>query len=139
MGPRQTRKLQRKEEESEEDSSQRASQEDPFDVVKRAQELLKVAEVRREKKRKSIEGELEMRVNDARAKIDTLFASRKSRVTKSRELLWTRLDTLDKKRESIERLILASMKSLEYTTISTSNELDMIFKGRIEEMEQQAS
>ncbi|CAL3961948.1 hypothetical protein PZA11_000748 [Diplocarpon coronariae] len=139
MAPRQLRTVQRQEEDSEEDSSQQASQEDPFDVVRRAQELVKAGEVRREKKRRSIEGEFEKRVDDARAKIDTLFASRKSRVTKSRELLWTRLDTLNKKREGIERLILASMRTLEYTSINTSNDLEIVLEGRIEELEQQAS
>ncbi|PVH85667.1 hypothetical protein DL98DRAFT_408854, partial [Cadophora sp. DSE1049] len=94
---------------------------------------------RRDKKRQAIEEEHEKRVKDVKVKIDNLFAARKSRVSKSHQAAWARLDALDKKRQNIESLIIASMMSIETKSIHLSGELVAMFEGRLEDMEANSS
>jgi hypothetical protein len=54
--------------------------------------------------------------------------------TKYQKDLWIRLEALNAKRENLEQLILASMKSIEKHTLNIASEMDAILQGRIEEM-----
>jgi hypothetical protein len=54
--------------------------------------------------------------------------------TKSQKALWQRLDDLNKRRQTLEGQILASMKSIEDHTINMTKEMAAVFKGRTEEI-----
>jgi hypothetical protein len=58
--------------------------------------------------------------------------------TKSQKAQWDRLDTLNKKRSSLEALILASMRSIEQHSANISNEMAAMFGGRIEDIQETA-
>lgn len=64
-----------------------------------------------------------------------LIASR----TKSQKALWDRLDILNKKREGLELAILKSMKTVEINTSNIISELNAMFDGRIDELEESAT
>ncbi|KAL2072761.1 hypothetical protein VTL71DRAFT_12104 [Oculimacula yallundae] len=145
MAPHKSRETQAQASASEDENEQQSSQDDAMDMMVAARGIVSKNNERRDKKRKSIEGEHEKRVKDVRVKIDTLFAARKSRVallsftkpspSKAQQAAWARLDALDKKRQNIESLILASMKTIETQSSYLSDELVAMFKGRLEEME----
>jgi succinylglutamate desuccinylase len=61
----------------------------------------------------------------------TLFSS-----TKSQKTHWDRLDALNKKRSSLELFILASMRSIEQHSANISNEMDAMFGGRIDDIQE---
>jgi hypothetical protein len=56
--------------------------------------------------------------------------------TKSQKTLWDRLDVLNKKRQSLETAILTSMKTVEVHTSNITSELNAMFDGRIDELEE---
>ncbi|KAH7363885.1 hypothetical protein BKA65DRAFT_489867 [Rhexocercosporidium sp. MPI-PUGE-AT-0058] len=120
--------------ESEEDEQQ-SSQDNTVDMMDVAKDIVTKNNERREKKRKALEAEHDKRVKDIKSRIDALFAARNSRVCKAHQEAWARLDALDKKRQNIEGLILATMKEIEAKTIQLSAELAAMFEGRLEEME----
>ncbi|KAK0100248.1 hypothetical protein ONS96_007531 [Cadophora gregata f. sp. sojae] len=139
MGPRQFRKGQAQASASDDEELQQSSQEDATAMIIAAKNIVSKNNERRDKKRKAIEEEHEKRVKDVKSKIDTLFATRKSRVSKSHQAAWARLDALDKKRQNIESLIIASMISIETNTVHLSGELVAMFDGRLEDMEANSS
>ncbi|CZT42854.1 uncharacterized protein RSE6_02806 [Rhynchosporium secalis] len=121
---------------SEDENEQQSSQDDAMEMLNTAKDIFSKGNERRDKKRKVIEGEHDKRIRDSKVKMDTVFAARRSRVSKSHQAVWARLDTLDKKRQNIESLILASMKTIETQSSYLSDELVAMFGGRIEEMEE---
>ncbi|KAH6709031.1 hypothetical protein BKA61DRAFT_613458 [Leptodontidium sp. MPI-SDFR-AT-0119] len=131
MAPRRSHKIQAPVSASEEDEQQ-SSQDDE---VAAAKEVVTKNNERRDKKRRAIEAEHEKRVKDVKARIDALFAARKSRVSKAHQAAWARLDALDKKRQNIEGLILGTMKNIETRSIQLCVELAVMFEDRLEEME----
>ncbi|KAH9215306.1 hypothetical protein DL95DRAFT_336628, partial [Leptodontidium sp. 2 PMI_412] len=131
MAPRRSHKIQAPVSASEEDEQQ-SSQDDEVDAAK---EVVAKNNERRDKKRRAIEAEHEKRVKDVKARIDALFAARKSRVSKAHQAAWARLDALDKKRQNIEGLILGTMKNIETRSIQLCVELAVMFEDRLEEME----
>ncbi|KAG4412686.1 hypothetical protein IFR04_014189 [Cadophora malorum] len=139
MGPRQSRKSQAQASASEDEDVQQSSQEDPTAMIIAAKSIVSKNNDRRDKKRKSIEEEHEKRVKDVKLKMDNLFAARESRVTKSQQAAWARLDALDKKRQNIESLIIASMMTIETNSIHLAGELVAMFEGRLEDMEDSPS
>ncbi|KAL5321132.1 hypothetical protein ACEPPN_011944 [Leptodophora sp. 'Broadleaf-Isolate-01'] len=148
MAPRRSHKIQAPVSASEEDEQQ-SSQDDEVAAAKEV--VTKVSYLyscilkffsqdsknneRRDKKRRAIEAEHEKRVKDVKARIDALFAARKSRVSKAHQAAWARLDALDKKRQNIEGLILGTMKNIETRSIQLCVELAVMFEDRLEEME----
>jgi hypothetical protein len=52
---------------------------------------------------------------------------------------WDRLDALNKKRSSLEALILASMRSIEQHSVNISNEMGAMFCGRIEDIQENSA
>ncbi len=54
--------------------------------------------------------------------------------TKSQKALWQRLNDLNKRRQTLEGQILASMKSIEIHTTNMTGEMAAVFKGRMEEI-----
>jgi hypothetical protein len=52
---------------------------------------------------------------------------------------WDRIDTLNKKRQNLEQLILASMKTVEIHTTNLCSEMNAMLEGRIEEVEQRST
>lgn len=59
--------------------------------------------------------------------------------TKLQKAQWDRLDALNKKRSSLEALILTSMKSIEQHSANISNEMGAMFGGRIEEIQESSA
>ena len=55
--------------------------------------------------------------------------------TKSQRELWVRLNEMNKRHQDLEGKILASLKSIEQQTRNIAVELDVVFKGRIEDIE----
>ncbi|KAG4443013.1 hypothetical protein IFR05_001467 [Cadophora sp. M221] len=134
MAPRRSAKIQAPVSASEDEDEQQTSQDDGMNMIA-AEEVLNKNNERRDKKRRAIEAEYEKRVKDVKARIDALFAARKSRVSKAHQAAWARLDTLDKKRQNIEGLILGTMKDIETRSIQLCAELAVTFEDRLEEME----
>ncbi|TVY37384.1 hypothetical protein LSUB1_G003436 [Lachnellula subtilissima] len=136
MAPRQSRKSPSAfESESEEDSQPVSTEQNTVDMLRTAKSMVDDGKKRRVKKRKAIENSYDNRVKEVETKIDTLFAVRKSRVTKNQKALWTRLEKLNTKREKLERLILASMLSIEEHTINIAVQMEAVFAGRMEDIE----
>lgn len=59
--------------------------------------------------------------------------------TKSQKVLWDRLDVLNRKRETLELAILKSMKTVEINTSNIISEMNAMFDGRIDELEESAT
>lgn len=59
--------------------------------------------------------------------------------TKSQKALWDRLDVLNRKRQSLENAILTSMKTVEIHTSNITSELNAMFDGRIDELEESST
>ncbi|CZR51126.1 uncharacterized protein PAC_01001 [Phialocephala subalpina] len=140
MAPRKSEKSKAEASESEEENSLQNS---PEQVIKQAKNILSKASSlisnynnSRDTKRKIIEEEFEKRAKDIGRRIDKLYDAKKSRVTKSQKVLWDRLDTLNKKRQTLENTILTSMKLVETSTLNISSELIAMFEGRIDELEE---
>ncbi|KAE8446881.1 hypothetical protein EG329_011512 [Mollisiaceae sp. DMI_Dod_QoI] len=131
MAPRKSENAQASE--SEEENAHQGS---PEQVIKRAKNIMSKAG---EAKRRTIEEEYEKRAKDIGRRIDKLFETRKCRVTKSQKALWDRLDVLNKKRQSLENTILTSMKTVETQTLNISSELNAMFDGRIDELEEHST
>ncbi|TVY52877.1 hypothetical protein LSUE1_G009752 [Lachnellula suecica] len=120
---------------SDEESQPLSTERSAEEMMKMGQDVVNKGKKRREDKRKAIEDDHEKRVKEAKGKIDALFAVRNGRVTKYQKNLWTRLETLNAKRENLEQLILASTLSLEQHTLNIANELQAMFDGRMEDIQ----
>jgi hypothetical protein len=59
--------------------------------------------------------------------------------TKCQNAAWDKIDALNKKRQNLEQLILASMKMVEIHTTNLCSEINAMLEGRIEEIEQLSS
>ena len=66
------------------------------------------------------------------------FANSFSR-TKAQNASWDKIDALNKKRQNLEQLILASMKMVEIHTTNLCSEMNAMLEGRIEEIEQRST
>ncbi|KAH6671082.1 hypothetical protein B0J14DRAFT_88089 [Halenospora varia] len=123
--------------EEEEDEHEHNSQEnEPMEVLKRANNVVINGNKRREIKRKAIETEHEQRVKEVRAKIESLHAARQTRVTKIQNDAREKLEALNSRRESLEKQVLASMMRVESQTKMIATEMDAMFSGRLEDLEE---
>ena len=59
--------------------------------------------------------------------------------TKAQNASWDKIDALNKKRQNLEQLILASMKMVEIHTTNLCSEMNAMLEGRIEEVEQRST
>jgi len=124
---------------SSDSESEAPSQEAEVNIMKAAHSMVESNKSRRDLKRKAIEADHEKRVKETKGKMEKLFDARKSKVTKSQKAVWERLDALNRKRQSLESLILSSMKKVEIHSTNISSELNAMFEGRIEDIERHSS
>ncbi|KAH8665184.1 hypothetical protein BGZ60DRAFT_378688, partial [Tricladium varicosporioides] len=91
---------------------------------------------RREIRRKAIEADHEQRIKEVRAKIESLHSTRYTRITKMQNNVCGKLEALNSRRESLEKQILTSMMHIESQTKMMATELDAMFSGRLEDLEE---
>jgi len=125
-----SRNIQAEREQQDEEKGELRSQDLGMDYLNAAQEMLALSRKRREGKRKAIKEDHLKRKLVLVNRINTLFETRNSKVSKIQKAQWDRLDALNKKRVCLESRIIAHMKTIELQTSNISNELAAMFEGR---------
>ncbi|RDL36898.1 uncharacterized protein BP5553_06250 [Venustampulla echinocandica] len=105
-------------------------------VMKTAENIVIMSKKRREARRLTIDGEHQQSCKELKAKIENIYAARKNKTTMSRQMLLERLETLNNRRENLEKLILTSVSHIELQTKNISSEIVAMLQGRLEELEE---
>lgn len=92
-------------------------------LLEAAQKMVGKTKQRRTQQREIITREYDDRVKALQKKVDDYFESRQRRGIEAQDEVWNRLETLNQKRKSIEKLIFCSTRSLELATLKFNSEV----------------
>ncbi|ESZ97980.1 hypothetical protein SBOR_1651 [Sclerotinia borealis F-4128] len=110
-----------------------------MDFVKRANQMMADTKKRRDAKRNKIEDDRAKRIKDAKKKLEELYDSRRTQRKALQKAQWKRLDSMNKRRQELESHILASMTTIEHSTLNMVRELNTVLIGRLKSMEDLAN
>ncbi|TEY43663.1 hypothetical protein BOTCAL_0365g00150 [Botryotinia calthae] len=106
-----------------------------MDFVERANQMMADTKKRRDAKRNKIENERAQRIKEVKKKLGVLYENKRVQRGKLQKAQWRQLQSLDKKRQELERHILDSMKIIECNTLSIAREFNAVILKRLSAME----